>query len=151
VTCGTDARRARAATPRWTPFASKTLISASIVILTTSGHTVTMGTVTVAELKARLSHYLREVRAGRTFTVLSRDVPVALLGPWESGAEDDLVIIPADPRAPSLFEPMFGPSGLPVDGAELIRRDREASDARMDAVFREESRGTKGESGEEQH
>ena len=49
-----------------------------------------MDTVTVAELKARLSHYLREVREGRSYTVLSRDIPVATLGPYERPAADDL-------------------------------------------------------------
>jgi antitoxin (DNA-binding transcriptional repressor) of toxin-antitoxin stability system len=99
-----------------------------------------MDTVTVAELKARLSHYLREVRAGRSFTVLSRDIPVATLGPWEPGSADDLEIVPADPNAMPLTQTMLAPTpGLP-DGAELIRRDREASDERLDAVFREAAR-----------
>ena len=52
-----------------------------------------MDTVTVAELKARLSHYLREVREGRSFTVLSRDIPVATLGPYEPPTVDDFEII----------------------------------------------------------
>lgn len=53
-----------------------------------------MDTVTVAELKSRLSHYLREVREGRSFTVLSRDIPVATLGPWDPlQGNDDLEII----------------------------------------------------------
>lgn len=90
-----------------------------------------MDTVSVAELKARLSHYLREVREGAAFTVLSRDIPVATLGPWNPQAIDDLKTTPADPRAPGLLETLLGPAGLPVDGAELIRRDREASDDRL--------------------
>lgn len=52
-----------------------------------------MDTVSVAELKSRLSHYLREVRAGKSFTVLSRDIPVATLGPWHPEESDDLEII----------------------------------------------------------
>ena len=51
-----------------------------------------MDTVTVAELKAKLSHYLREVREGRSFTVLSRDIPVATLGPYDPFDTDDLEI-----------------------------------------------------------
>jgi len=62
-------------------------------MVTTSGHTVTMDTVSVAELKAKLSHYLREVREGKSFTVLSRDIPVATLGPCEPDEIDDLEII----------------------------------------------------------
>ena len=91
-----------------------------------------MDAVSVAALKAKLSHYLREVREGRSFTVLSHDVPVATLGPWEPGESDDLKTTPADPRAPGLLETLLGPAGLRVDGAELIRRDREQSDARLD-------------------
>jgi len=90
-----------------------------------------METVSVAELKARLSHYLREVREGRSFTVLSRDIPVATLGPWNSQAVDDLTTTPADPQAPGLLEAVLGPSRLSLDGAELIRRDRQASDDRL--------------------
>ena len=52
-----------------------------------------MDSVTVAELKSKLSHYLREVRGGRSFTVLSRDIPVAILGPYQPEEVDDLVII----------------------------------------------------------
>ena len=52
-----------------------------------------MDTVSVAELKSRLSHYLREVREGRSFTVLSHDIPVATLGPYEPPAVDDFEII----------------------------------------------------------
>ena len=52
-----------------------------------------MNRVTVAELKARLSHYLREVRAGKSFTVTSRDIPVATLGPYDPDEVDDLAII----------------------------------------------------------
>jgi prevent-host-death family protein len=52
-----------------------------------------MERVTVAELKARLSHYLREVRAGKSFTVTSRDIPVATLDPYDPDEVDDLAII----------------------------------------------------------
>lgn len=90
-----------------------------------------METVSVAELKARLSHYLREVRAGRSFTVTSRDIPVAVVGPWEPLEAAGLEVVEPTPGAPSLFKVMRPPEpGLP-DGAELIRRDREAGDARL--------------------
>ncbi len=90
-----------------------------------------MDTVSVAELKSRLSHYLREVRAGKSFTVTNRDIPVATLGPWGPSDVDDLVVVEPSTEARSLFEVMRPPEpGLP-DGAGLIRRDREASDARL--------------------
>ncbi len=90
-----------------------------------------MDTVSVAELKARLSHYLREVRAGRSFTVLSRDIPVALLGPWRPERSGELEVIEPTPGAPSLFEVMRPPEPGLEDGADLVRRDREASEARL--------------------
>jgi len=43
---------------------------------------MTMKTVGIAELKARLSGYLRLVRKGRTLTVVDRDTPVARLVPY---------------------------------------------------------------------
>jgi len=51
-----------------------------------------MDTVSVAELKSRLSFYLREVREGRSFTVLNRGIPVATLGPHDPLVADDLEI-----------------------------------------------------------
>ena len=43
-----------------------------------------MDTVRIAELKARLSEYLRAVRRGRTLTVLDRDRPVARIVPYDT-------------------------------------------------------------------
>ncbi len=39
--------------------------------------------VRIAELKSRLSEYLRKVRAGRVLTVYDRDTPIARLVPVE--------------------------------------------------------------------
>ena len=104
-----------------------------VVNLTTSGHTVTMERVTVAQLKSRLSYYLREVRAGRSFTVVSRDIPVATLSPHDAIADDGLVSIPPDPSAPPLSAPVFGGCADAPDAVELIREGRgdrsDASDA----------------------
>ena len=49
--------------------------------MTISSHNVTMKQVRIAELKARLSEYLRAVRAGESIAVLDRDTPVAQLVP----------------------------------------------------------------------
>lgn len=43
---------------------------------------MTMTEVKIAQLKARLSEYLRRVRRGHTLTVLDRDTPVARLVPY---------------------------------------------------------------------
>jgi prevent-host-death family protein len=41
-----------------------------------------MSNVGIAELKARLSEYLRSVRKGGTLTVLDRDTPIARIVPY---------------------------------------------------------------------
>jgi prevent-host-death family protein len=96
-----------------------------------------MERVTVAELKAKLSHYLREVRAGKSFTVFSRDVPVATLGPFAPGELDDLVGI-----EPTEDPATWGQIDLPalrreIDVVALVREDRDDRDARLDAIARE--------------
>ena len=84
-----------------------------------------MDVVTVAQLKSRLSHYLREVRAGRSFTVVSHGIPVATLGPRDPGAETELVSISPDPQAPPLSAPVLGRPSRAPDAVELLRRDRD--------------------------
>ncbi len=45
-----------------------------------------MDTVRIAELKARLSEYLRRVRRGRILTVMDRETPIAQIVPYQAGA-----------------------------------------------------------------
>lgn len=45
-----------------------------------------METISISELKARLSSELRKVRAGGEVVVLDRDKPVAMLVPYETEA-----------------------------------------------------------------
>ena len=88
-----------------------------------------MDTVTVAELKAKLSHYLREVRAGRSFTVLSRDIPVAILGPWAPEEVDDLEVLEPTEGLSSWGQVDLSPLRRPIDVDDLlreVRREREA-------------------------
>ena len=49
--------------------------------MTISSHTMVMKQVRIADLKARLSEYLRAVRRGETIAVLDRDTPVAQIVP----------------------------------------------------------------------
>ena len=84
-----------------------------------------MDTVTVAELKAKLSYYLREVREGRSFTVLSRDIPVATLGPYDPVGDDELEI-----TEPTEDPALWGQIDLPPlllsrDIAEILIEQRE--------------------------
>ena len=48
----------------------------------------------VAELKNRLSAYLREVRNGGEVVVLDRTQPIAKIVPFPSRKSDDFVVIP---------------------------------------------------------
>ena len=96
-----------------------------------------MDTVTVAELKSKLSHYLREVRGGRSFTVLSRDIPVATLRPYQPEEIDDLVIIEPT-EDPALWGKVdLPPLGRSIDVVALLREDRDDRDERLDREFRE--------------
>lgn len=54
--------------------------------MTCRDYNVTMKTVGIANLKARLSEHLRLVKKGRSLTVLDRDTPVARLIPWQAEA-----------------------------------------------------------------
>lgn len=47
-----------------------------------------MDTVSVSELKARLSHYLRVVKQGGEVQVLDRGIPVARLAPVNTEGDD---------------------------------------------------------------
>ena len=49
--------------------------------MTISSHNMVMRQVGIAELKSRLSEYLRAVRGGETIAVLDRDTPIAQLVP----------------------------------------------------------------------
>jgi antitoxin (DNA-binding transcriptional repressor) of toxin-antitoxin stability system len=106
-----------------------------------------MDTVTVAELKAKLSYYLREVRAGRSFTVLSRDIPVATLGPYDPLEVDDLEIIEPTEDSALWGQCDVPPLGRYIDVVALLREDREDRDLRLDQIIREtrEEEPTEGE------
>jgi len=78
----------------------------------------------VAELKARLSAYLRAARRGHTVTVCDRDTPIARLVPYQPDAEPLTVRLPI--RA--LHEvPMPPPLGRPVDSLAALLEDRQLS------------------------
>ena len=81
--------------------------------------------VGVAELKARLSEYLRRVRRGETITVLDRETEIARIVPL---ADAD----PLSVRAPSgsvtrIQDVLLPPTlELDVDVLELLREERQA-------------------------
>jgi len=95
--------------------------------MTRNGHNLVMRkkgakTVGVAEFKAKLSGYLRQVRAGRTLTIVSHGIPVAQVGP-ASPPREKLRVRPAtrrleDIKLPPPIEPM-------IDSLSLILEDRQ--------------------------
>lgn len=89
-----------------------------------SYHVVMKSSVRVAELKSRLSEYLRRVRRGETVTVLDRDTPIARLTPLTAGASALAVRRPA-PGAPKPGAvPLPPPLRLKADVLALLREER---------------------------
>jgi prevent-host-death family protein len=61
-----------------------------------------MRSVSVAELKSKLSQYLAAVRRGKEIVVTSHRHPIARIVPVQYNAADDLQIIPARKPVSSL-------------------------------------------------
>jgi prevent-host-death family protein len=74
-----------------------------------------MSSVSIADLKARLSHYVRLARSGRTVTVKNRSEEVARLVPPRPNF-GELSVRPPEPGAPP-------PGRLPLPRSARLRRD----------------------------
>ena len=96
-----------------------------LATMTTSSHTVTMKQVRVAELKARLSEYLRAVKRGETIAVLDRDTPVAEIVPIRNRTALR-VRKPAPGTPPPNRVPLPKPAKLNVDVVQLLLEERQA-------------------------
>jgi prevent-host-death family protein len=83
-----------------------------------------MKAVKIAELKARLSQYLREVKRGHSFTVMDRETPIATVTPYESGAELLRVRGPAGRFATPQDVPLPAPLKTKVDVVDLLLEER---------------------------
>ena len=79
--------------------------------------------VRVAELKARLSEFLRAVRAGHTVTVCDRDTPIARLVPYEP--EDEALTVRKPLRPLHSFK-LPGPLGRPIDSLKALLEERQS-------------------------
>lgn len=89
-----------------------------------SGHNVTMKHVGIAELKSRLSEYLRAVRRGETISVLDRETPVAQIVPVRrKGALQ--IRKPAPGMPPPNRVPLPKPASLKVDIVQLLLEERQ--------------------------
>ena len=92
------------------------------------GHHVTMKrqpkTVKIAELKAHLSRYLREVRAGQEIVINDRDQPIAKVVPFEAARKPLLQMTKAKSPGGSgklKFERLLKPG---IDPLEFLQADR---------------------------
>lgn len=81
--------------------------------------------VGVAELKARLSEFLRRVRRGETITVLDRETEIARIVPLRD-ADPLSVRAPAGVVGGIRDVPLPEPLGVEVDVLGLLRDERQA-------------------------
>jgi prevent-host-death family protein len=81
-------------------------------------------TVRIAELKSRLSEYVRRVRRGQTITVLDRDTPVARLEPITGNAPRLVVREPSTGAARPGDVRLPPPLRLKHDVLELLADER---------------------------
>ena len=82
---------------------------------------MTMKYVSTAELKAKLSQYLSEVREGHAVYVTHHQQPVAELRPIEKA--DHIDITPPE-RPPSTLRDIKGLSGRKIDAEDILLKDR---------------------------
>ncbi len=86
-----------------------------------------MKPVGVAELKARLSEYLRAVRKGHDLTIMDRDQPIARVVPYV--ASGSLVVREPLSEYRTLGDiPLPPPVLMSVDVVELLLEDRRADE-----------------------
>jgi len=93
--------------------------------MTTYGHNIVMREVRIAELKSRLSEYLRAVRRGETIAVLDRETPVAQIVPLRE--RPALRIRKPAPGSPAPNRvPLPKPAKLKVDVVDLLLEERQS-------------------------
>jgi len=93
-------------------------------MMTISSYHIVMRQVGIAELKARLSEYLRAVRSGETITVLDRETPVAQVVPVRARAALR-IRKPAPGTPPPNRVPLPKPAKLRVDSVALLLEERQ--------------------------
>jgi prevent-host-death family protein len=85
---------------------------------------VTMKKVGVADLKAKLSEYLRIARKGGEVVVMDRDQPIARIVPYAES--NGLRIREPLKRYKRLGDiPLPPPAGLDIDAVDLLMQDRD--------------------------
>lgn len=92
--------------------------------MTNSGYHMVMKQVRIAELKAKLSEYLRAVRRGETIAVLDRETPIAQIVPVRAQAALR-VRKPAPGTPPPNRIPLPKPAKLSIDAVQLLLEERQ--------------------------
>jgi prevent-host-death family protein len=92
--------------------------------MTTRDHDQAMKPVRIADLKSRLSEYLRAVRRGSSITVLDRDTPIARIVPYEPEA-NGLIVRRAAGKTPFSKIPLPKPFRSDIDIVELLLQERQ--------------------------
>ncbi len=92
--------------------------------MTIYDYLMTMRTVKIAELKARLSEHLRYVRRGHVLTVLDRDTPIARLVPHEH-SETISVRLPLRRHRTLRDVPLPPPLSISFDVVDLLMEERQ--------------------------
>lgn len=90
--------------------------------MTISSYDVVMKAVRIAELKSRLSEYLRAVRDGATVTVLDRNTPVAKIIPIQQAGLR--IRKPAPGSLPPKRLALPPPLNLKLDVMDLLDEER---------------------------
>lgn len=84
-----------------------------------------MKRVNIADLKARLSRHLRDVRRGHDITVMDRRTPVARIVPYPSDTEALVVRRPLNRRRRLHAVPLPPPLKLRTDVVALLLKERQ--------------------------
>ena len=93
--------------------------------MTRCDYLMVMKKVKIADLKARLSEHLRQVRRGETYTVMDRETPIARLLPYGAGAEPLRIRKPLR-RVPTLHDVRLPPPlKTDVDPVALLLEERQ--------------------------
>jgi prevent-host-death family protein len=93
--------------------------------VTICGYVMAMTTVRIAELKAGLSRYLRQVRRGHVVTVMDRETPIAQIVPHRQGSDRLNVRLPLPSAPPLCRVPLPPPLKIDVDAVVLLLEERQ--------------------------
>lgn len=91
--------------------------------MTIYGYDMVMKTAGVAELKARLSEYLRAVRRGESVTIMDRATPIAKMVPIQ--AVGLRIRMPAEGAPRPNRVPLPAPLRLKIDVVQLLLEERQ--------------------------